>query len=296
VKAAELIRQGRAREALEALQAEVRADASNAKHRVFLFQLLCVLGQWERALQQLDVAGQLDPANLLMCQMYRQALACEAVRREVFAGQRSPMVMGEPEEWVALLLQAALLSGQGKHEQAAPLRERAFEAAPAVAGTIYVETGEPAPERPAGGDPSPRPTVAHAFEWLADADMRLGPMVEAIVEGKYYWVPWSRVRKVEIDAPTDLRDKVWIPATFTWSAGGASVGLIPARYPGTEGTADDALLLSRRTDFTEPAPGLNVCLGQRLLTTDAGEFGLLQARRVTLGAQDDGDSGEEGAG
>ena len=46
--------------ALALLQAEVRNKPADASLRVFLFQLLCVLGQWERALNQLKVAADLD--------------------------------------------------------------------------------------------------------------------------------------------------------------------------------------------------------------------------------------------
>ena len=46
--------------ALKALSDEVRAKPGDAKLRVFMAQLLCVLGQWERALNQLNVAAELD--------------------------------------------------------------------------------------------------------------------------------------------------------------------------------------------------------------------------------------------
>ena len=52
--------------ALAQLQEQVRARPADPKLRIFLFQLLCVLGQWERALNQLKVASGLDPAALAM--------------------------------------------------------------------------------------------------------------------------------------------------------------------------------------------------------------------------------------
>ena len=45
----------------------------------------------------------------------------------------------------------------------------------------------------------------------ADADTRLGPVIEAVINGRYYWVPFGRTVEVEIAAPADLRDRVWIP-------------------------------------------------------------------------------------
>ena len=40
---------------LTKLQDQVRREPANPKHRVFLFQLLAIIGQWERALNQLNV-------------------------------------------------------------------------------------------------------------------------------------------------------------------------------------------------------------------------------------------------
>jgi len=54
------LREGDPAAALARLQDDVRARPADAKLRVFLFQLLCVLGQWERALNQLKVASELD--------------------------------------------------------------------------------------------------------------------------------------------------------------------------------------------------------------------------------------------
>ena len=45
---------------------QVRSEPANAKLRVFLFQLLCVNGDWDRALSQLNVAGELDAGTPVM--------------------------------------------------------------------------------------------------------------------------------------------------------------------------------------------------------------------------------------
>src|SRR5690349_15174652 len=122
--------------ALARLQEDVRAKPSDPKLRVFLFQLLCVLGQWERALNQLKVASELDPLALTMAQMYGDAVRCEAVRNEVFEGRKSPMVLGQPDQWLALLIESRLRAGLGEAAQSEDLRQRAFEDAPASAGEM----------------------------------------------------------------------------------------------------------------------------------------------------------------
>ena len=54
------LRDGNLTEALEQLQQEVRQDPANAQYRVFLFQLLSMFGDWDRAMTQLNVCGDLD--------------------------------------------------------------------------------------------------------------------------------------------------------------------------------------------------------------------------------------------
>jgi len=260
MEAKELLQNGQLNQALTALENEVRADPTNAKLRVFLFQLLSVLGDWERALTQLNVAAELDSMNLLMAQVCRVALNCEALRAEIFAGKRSPLVFGEPAEWIGLLVQANQMISEEKYEASKKLRERAFDAATAVAGSID----------------------GQRFEWISDADSRLGPILEAIIDGKYYWVPFTALHQIQIDPPADLRDVVWLPAHFTWINGGQTTGLIPTRYPNSETSKDSAILLARKTEWIEQPGDLYLGLGQRMLATNKDEFPLLQIQQIVL--------------
>lgn len=254
------LKEGRPDEALQLLTAEVRNNPADAKRRVFLFQLLALLGQWERAQNQLNVSGELEPLNAMLVGAYTEALKGEQVRADVFAGKRLPVVIGEPEQWLALLLQALKLTAEGRHEQAADLRGQAFEQAPAVSGSI---------------DGTP-------FEWIADADPRLGPCLEIVVNGGYSWVPFSRLRELKFEAPTDLRDKIWVPAEVTWTNGGKAIGFIPGRYPGSERAEDNDLVLARKTEWVDAGADLQVGLGQRMLATDTDDYALLDARLITF--------------
>ncbi|MEZ5574258.1 MAG: type VI secretion system accessory protein TagJ [Candidatus Competibacteraceae bacterium] len=260
MQAEQSLREGRLQEALAELQAQVRKEPANAKYRIFLFQLLAVLGQWERASNQLNVLEEMDPESLPMVQTYREALRCELLRAEVFAGRRSPLIFGDPEPWMALLLEALQLTAGGHHAQAQTARDQAFEGAATTSGTL---DGQP-------------------FEWLADADPRLGPMLEAVINGRYYWVPWQRIRTLALEQPSDLRDYVWMPASFTWANGGEVVGLIPSRYPGSQASADPQVQLGRRTEWLEQESGIYLGIGQRMLATEQNEYPLLDIRRIDL--------------
>lgn len=270
--AEESLRDGDPEAALRQLQELVRHKPGDAKLRIFLFQLLAVLGQWERALTQLGVAAELDASALAMREMYGAAIRCEVQRARVFGGGAAPMVLGQPEQWLALLIESLLMAGRGQHEGAAELRRRAYDEAAPSGGTL---DGKP-------------------FAWIADGDSRLGPVLEAIIDGKYYWVPFARFSDIAVEAPEDLRDVVWMPAHLRFANGGETVALIPTRYPALGD--DGSLLLGRRTAWDEAAPGTFHGLGQRMLVTDAGETPLMDIRRIALDMPpaDGPDTGGEG--
>lgn len=258
--AEEFVKQGDVKGALAALQDQVRSNPADGKARVFLFQLLAVLGQWDRALTQLNVAADIDPTTLLMAQVCRPALQCEAFRADVFAGRRSPLFLGQPPEWAGRMVEALKLFANGSPDKAAMLRAEALEEAEAIGGTFNDER----------------------FEWIADGDDRLGPILELVTEGRYYWVPMQNIARIEIEPPADLRDLVFLPARFVWINGGTAVGLIPARYPGTENAEDGQLLLARMTEWVEHEGGTFTGVGQRMLMTDSGEHPLLEARSIVF--------------
>jgi type VI secretion system protein ImpE len=258
--AALTLRSGNPEEALAQLQEQVRKNPANSQYRTFLFQLLAVLGQWERALNQLKVVGDMDASTLAMVATYRDALHCEAYRGEVLAGRRTPLVLGEPEPWMALAFEALRLGGEGQWERAEEVRGQALEGAPTTSGKI---NGEP-------------------FDWIADADTRLGPMLEAVVSGKYYWIPFSRIRSLTVEQPTDLRDLVWTAAEVTFANDGQTIALIPTRYAGSEASPESRVKMARVTEWEEKPGGAFLGRGQRLFATNAGEYPILDTRTIEL--------------
>ncbi|MFK7837108.1 MAG: type VI secretion system accessory protein TagJ [Sulfitobacter sp.] len=250
---------------LAALQDKVRSDPADPKLRIFLFQLLCVLGDWKRAITQLKLSAEMDPSALMMAQTYREGIICEVYREKVFKGEKEPMIFGEPETWLALLIEAQKLLATGKPAEAAALRAQAFDAAPATSGT-------------ANGT---------AFEWIADADMRLGPVLEVIVNGRYFWLPFAQIAKLEMEAPADLRDAVWTAGTLTLRNGGEMVALIPTRYADTPAQGGDGEKLARATDWKDAGQETFTGVGQRLLATDQEDIALLDLRELVLNHPDE---------
>lgn len=258
--AEELLAAGDPQAALAELTQQVRGKAADPRLRIFLFQLLALLGQWSRAHDQLKVCGELDHGTLAMVNTYGPALQCELLRDAVFAGRTTPHVFGPPAAWVAQLVQALQLDAQGQPVEAAAMRAAALDEAPA-----------------SGGQLNDTP-----FTWIADADSRLGPVLEVIINGRYGWLPFEHLSQVDIEPVADLRDLIWAPAQLRLANGGETVALLPVRYVGTSEAVEPALRMSRRTDWLELSDSQYRGLGQRVLATDSQELGLLEVRSIRL--------------
>jgi type VI secretion system protein ImpE len=252
---------------LELLQSDIKGNASSAKHRIHLFQLLCVMGNWTRALAQLQLCAQLDALAIPMAQTYREAIRCELFRAEVFSGKRTPQVMGQPPSWIGSLIEALRHDADGKSAAAAALRKKAMDTAAATPCKIDIAD----------------------CEWIMDGDGRIGPVCEVIANGQYYWLPFESCSGIRIEAPSDLRDKVWAPAELLLPNQGRVPALIPTRYPetalSTAVNADD-LKQSRVTEWIERGHDTWFGVGQRVWMSDVGQHSILDTRSITMNLGD----------
>jgi type VI secretion system protein ImpE len=239
---------------------EIRRAPEDAAHRAAYFQLLCVLGDWDRASDQLALVEKLAPENILFVQSYGKALQCEIERKRVHAGSDDPVLFGQPSEWMGLLVEAFRLARARQWPDALKTQQAAFEMVDETPGEI---------------DGAP-------FPWIIDADSRYGPVLEAFIEGHYRWVPFSRLSRLVIERPAYVVDSVWISAKFTWTNQGQVDGLIPTRYFGSESSDDEQLQSARGLAWSEPVDGYYIGTGLRQLTYDAGDKLLLSINDIRL--------------
>lgn len=246
--------------ALRGVMDEVRASPAAVGPRLALFQLAAITGDWARAKRQLETLAEVDPEAVLMARTYGAAIEAEALRRAVFAGEERPVCLGEPPVWLAMLSEALALDARGSGAAAGELRQRALAAAEPVGGSLDgVE-----------------------FAWIMDADVRLGPVLELVTEGRYRWLPLASVREVRAEPPRDHTDLVWRAVHLTLAGGGELPAFIPVRYPGSETAADPRLRLARLTTWADQ-PGGQFGLGQRLFATDTADHAFLDVRCLRLG-------------
>lgn len=90
MNANELYRAGRLEEAIQALSVALRSDPMNAQRRVFLFELLCFAGEYDRAEKQIDVLAQNSKEAAGGALLLRSAVHAQRTRQRMFAANEVP--------------------------------------------------------------------------------------------------------------------------------------------------------------------------------------------------------------
>ncbi|MEO8126603.1 MAG: type VI secretion system accessory protein TagJ [Bryobacteraceae bacterium] len=234
--AKQLFQAGQLREAVQALNAEVRDNPTDAQRRTFLFELLCFAGEYDRAEKQLNVLAQSNKQAELGAVLYYSALHAMRTRQELFDKKDFPQTTGGDEDY---------------------------------AGTL---NGKP-------------------FEWIVDADPRIGPRLELFAAGAYIWIPFEHIISIELQAPQRLRDLLWAPALVQTGPAfkDKELGevLIPVIYPSSAKHEDDAVRLGRATAWTQEDGGDPLPLGQKTFLVDGEEFSLLEVRKIEFKTADE---------
>ena len=232
----------------------VQAAPSDIGARSALWQIFGLRGEFDRARLQLEALVSFDSSWAMEAEACQGLLQAETQRQRVLRGEEPPVCLGEPPPWFETV-RAGLALLPGAPAQAAALLLQAQMDSEARAGTV---NGQP-------------------FEWLCDGDARLGPCVEVMTKGRYFWLPWSRVRSIVTRPPTELRDRMWAHALVEIGDEGSIELFLPARYPDPE---DDDQRMSRTTVWREIGENAYTGLGQKTLVTDQGETGFLDVREL----------------
>ena len=233
---------GQLGEAVAAAFLLVKTKPADVGARLFLAELLCFQGDWERAEKQLDTAAKQSHDDGLFAMLLRQLIRGEILREQVFTEGRSPQLVGELPTDASLQLE---ICAQLRNQlDAAPLVDAAQEARHAIAGQCNDQ----------------------AFEDIRDLDDRMAGILEVITAtGKYYWVPWKSIRTLEFAKPERPADLIWRKASIDVENGPEGEVFIPVRYPCPNSAGwDDQLRLGRATTWAGEAASAVIGLGQKM--------------------------------
>ena len=254
-----LISRGLARE-VEDIIAAIRIEPLAASHRLALARLKLVQGEYPKALQQLQLACQFEAGLEAEAQLVRMLVRAEQTREAVFDGKILPDLLAAAPAWLEKLIGAL----REDDEKAAAMRQEALSDAPPSKGCF----GE--------AEPSP-------FEWIADGDERLGPVIEIILGGTYYWIPFELVESLYIPIPKRAMELVWAPVDLKLAGHPASrIAYMPTRYiPSKDGCAE-TLLTGVETVWQKLPSGGWQGQGRRVWYVDGDPLDMFEVGRLSF--------------
>ena len=134
--------------------------------------------------------------------------------------------------------------------------------------------------RTADGETLPGVCNGQPFTELIDADPRIGSNLEIFLAGSYTWVPMRYLRRLEIQAPTKLRDLVWAPArletTSDFPIQDLGEVLVPVLAPQSFKHPDDPVRLGRECAWETDGEFGELPFGVKTFLLDGVEKPLLE--------------------
>ncbi len=261
MKVDDLIEVGDLGSAVALLGELVRKEPMNFRHRTYLFALLCFAGDYSRAAQQLTVMAEENDSTQLAAAYYEKLLRATADREKVFRKGLLPRFLAEPPPYAHPYTEALRVMAAGDLVHSAEL----------------LAQGEAQrPRRPATLN-------GRSVTDLRDADDRLGPFFELLLDDSYVWVPLEQIRSVQFSKPLTLRDLFWAPVRVVTSSGALS-GVMPTLYPDSFASAEPRARLGQMTLWHDSAQGLALGAGQRLFTDGTEDFPVLELQHMMLTA------------
>ncbi|MEX9251759.1 type VI secretion system accessory protein TagJ [Pseudenterobacter timonensis] len=255
-----LLRDNSVSDGIQMAERLVRKNPARAACRHSLFQLLCITGDWPRALQQLQLCARMDANYTQEARLFRELVRCEMFRQSVFQGTQRPGFILPQPVWTESLLDALACEARSEIQEADQHRNTALE-------TISDTCG-----RWNGG----------SFDWVSDSDSRLGPVLEVVTGGEYIWLPFSQIRSLETPFPVRLTDLLWKPVNITLVNGDLHGAWLFTRYSGS-GNASDALRLCRETVWQDgPGETTVQAQGQKVWLSSHGDISLLDLTTCTF--------------
>lgn len=249
-------REGDLQGAIDALTQSVKARPADTALRMLLAEHLMLNGDLERADRLFDLAGTQDPSWIPMAALGRQLVRAEQARQDFYRTGGLPELLAEPTPAVETALKAVVMAREGAAAEALALLESGPE--PDVVRGTY--NGAP-------------------FDGVCDLDPLTAPVLEVLANnGRFFWIPWSRVREIVLKPIERVRDIGWRPAEVEIIDGPTGVVYLPAIYP-FSATAEARL--GRMTDWVE-TDGLSRGAGQRCLLVGDEEIGLHDLQTLSL--------------
>lgn len=249
---------GNLKGAIDSALALVKSNPTDVTGRIFLFELSCFAGDWERAEKQLEVIGHQDAIAMVGSKIYQQNLKAERDRINFFeSGTRPESAMKFPE-YVEDLVKANELIRLGKTGEGRVMLDQ-------------VATNRPAFKCSVNGT---------EFSDIRDYNDATMCVIEAIIKDSYVWLPFEQIESIEFSERKSLRDVYWPQAKFELTNGTSGEMFVPSLYVNSWKADDDLVRLGRSVDWHDIGDEIYAGEGGRVFTMDGKDRSLLDITSI----------------
>ncbi len=255
----ELIKSGNLGEARAVLVDRVKNSPADDAGRTLLLQVLCFLGEWEKARRHVEVLSGMGNATPGLS-VIGDLIAAEQERQKASEHNKPASFLTDPPDYLSTFISMREHLTRGDAGKAEELFRCVEQLRPEVSGTL-------------DGNP---------FRGISDTDTFLFPFLEAFVHGRYLWFPFEALRQLSISPPARLHDMLWIPASIvTWE--GLSVNcFLPVLYPGSYAHQDERVRMGHVTVWASVGGPFVRGAGQHVFVAGEEDIPLLNIRELTF--------------
>ena len=256
----ELIHAGKLTEARQQLVAAVKASPADSASRTLLFQVLCYLGEWDKADRHLEAIALQDSGHGAGALSYRNIVHAEMDRCDVINKNQNASFVSDPPDYLGTFLQLRARLAEGNEHEAGELLAKLDSQRPSLSGMV---------------NDTP-------FVGFCETDTTIFPFLEVIAHERYLWVPFESIRELSISRPDSLLDLLWIAARITTWEGLTMNCYLPVLYPNSFLHEDDRIKMGRMTDWQPLAGTYSRGLRQHVFEVGGEDMSILEIQDVVF--------------
>jgi len=237
---------------------EIKRRPADQAVRVLLVKVMCFLGEWDKAVNHLQILTTQDPSAAPGVEIFRNQILGAKQREQTLSGRRTPDLLplnpGLSERWAAYLQDL----NARRQTSARRILDEIANTASSISG---IRSNVP-------------------FADFRDTDDRFFAGFEAIVHDRYVWIPMDAVRELAVSPPADLMDLLWASCRFTLWDGLTLHCYLPVLYPGSHAHENPDIRMGRATDWIDVGENLVQAAGQHVFALGDQDIPLLELGEV----------------
>jgi type VI secretion system protein ImpE len=254
----QLIRSAELTKARQQLIQRVKKAPGDTALRTHLFQVLLLLGEWDKALVHLNALAKDDNASHMAHEVYTGLIRAEQERTGVAELRQEPSFLPGRPGYADRYFQAVKAATQGEKEIAVTLFDQIEAATPLISGAVNQEP----------------------FSGFSDTDTLLNGFLEAMEYDRYLWIPFEAIREITVQSPQTLIDIIWAKGSVTTWEGLTMACFFPVLYPLSYCHTDHRVKMGRMTDWQILAGPYARAWGQHVFRIGEKDIPLLEIETV----------------